>query len=66
MPNLWNEIDEIKEQMEKNNKGDKMSSDTETKFKDMLFSINVVRNDIKMLKQFLKTAEVDQIANIIE
>lgn len=43
-----------------------MSSDTETKFKDMLFSINVVRNDIKMLKQFLKTAEVDQIANIIE
>lgn len=46
--------------------GQMITTEDESKISDIQFQINVLRNDMKMMKQFLKTTRVDLISKLIE
>ena len=62
VPSIWMELEKLKEQQVVED--DDASTDMKQDLKDVNFTVNVLRNDLKVLKQYIRTQGIDDISKL--
>ena len=61
IPSVWTIIDKLQGLNDINTEG---ISDIRQDIKDTNFTVNIARNDVKLLKQYIKTQGIDDISKL--